>query len=403
MRLRTKLYLSFTIIAALVPLLGALVVWQSRSISHRADSLVDRSFPEQQQAVELQRIQSQQYSAALSYLSDGRPEDRQRYQELTVRFNDELASLQAVELSTSRRDRIRDIEARRSGFLANGNQLIAARERRDVESAATRASYEAMVQDLSTIQRRFVPAGQATSDVSVVSAGVRSQFNDPLAGTEGMLNHLAREMAQATAYTMARGQGAQPPDSSGAQFSHWAGIAYNSGSAEDRAAITRVQDRFRTFETGVRAMKAASDGATSARTAVIGSDESVHGSLVEYLSSVAGDMAQAERASESAVSGVQLLIVIFSVGGIALGAILAAVLSTSITRPLRRLLATANAISTSTSATDLEGVSIDVDSGDEIGELAAAFRRMLISIRILAKRDAESESSASDLKAAKAS
>ena len=70
--------------------------------------------------------------------------------------------------------------------------------------------------------------------------------------------------------------------------------------------------------------------------------------------------------------------------GVFVLAIVSFVFATSLTRPLKKLQLAADQVSRG----DM-GVNVDVNSKDEIGDLAQSFQRMIVSIRILSEQDEE--------------
>jgi len=78
----------------------------------------------------------------------------------------------------------------------------------------------------------------------------------------------------------------------------------------------------------------------------------------------------------------KLLILLMALGGFVVAGVLGAWFAETITRPVVRLRDMADRVSKG----DLNDTEIDIERNDEIGELAAAFRRMVASLRFTLRR-----------------
>jgi methyl-accepting chemotaxis protein len=225
-------------------------------------------------------------------------------------------------------------------------------------------------------------------DASTIPVSLRNQVNDLLLGTEGMLHMVALQFALATGYTVAPDDSVrQQFDNAGNIFQNWMSIATAAGGPEDKVILQRVQGRFGEFESSARAMMAAADLSVKSRASFTEAAGAVNTSLGEYLASVNADVTQARESSASAVDGAQTIIIALSLLGFVVAGGLGFWFAGTITRPILHLRNVADRVSTGT----MENVAVNINSRDEIGDLADSFRRMVASIRFLMTREDDEE------------
>ena len=108
--------------------------------------------------------------------------------------------------------------------------------------------------------------------------------------------------------------------------------------------------------------------------------------LDDFQSEVDKSMEATLEEAEHIQTRILFLMTGFTIAAVILGVLLAWWLTLSVTRPVRRLAEAAEKVSMG----DLD-VEISVDSQDEIGDLAAAFKRMVTAVRFFAAEDQPEE------------
>jgi HAMP domain-containing protein len=381
MSIRVKLVGYFLIMALLVPVLGFTALNRVRSINSNVQNLSDNAIPRLRTVDDMQKVQRDQQNAALAYIASGKVEDRQAYLDLGQKFDQQLGELTKSDSSDSGKELVKNITEQRTKFNSAGAQLVTARTTRDRNFENLRTKDNEMVQELAKIRLRFVSSGNTNpQDVSSVPTTLRNQVNDLLLGTEGMLHMVALQFALATGYTVAPDETVRAQfDTAGGTFGSWMNIAMGAGGSEDRAILQRVQTNFSAFESSARAMMAAADLSVKSRVTFTEAADSVNGSLGQYSAAVTQDVAEARENSSSAVSSAQSIIIGLSIAGFLLAGALGFWFAGTITRPIMHLRNVADRVSTG----DMDNVEVNVNSKDEIGDLADSFRRMVASIRFL--------------------
>lgn len=388
MRLRTKLIAYFVVIALLVPIVGAAAVNRIRTINSSVQELSDKAVPRLRAAERLGEIQRAQEVAALSFQTTGRDEDRQRYLQLSEQFDAELARLKELDQTDRGKELLQNIAAERARFTNAGTQLITARQTVDRNIANLRAKDEEMVQQLNKIRARFASGGSG-SDIGNIPVSLRNQVNDLLLGTEGMLHQVAVQFQIASSYVLAPNEDLkQQFDTASALFASSFNVANTAGGPEDRAILVGVQSSFRQFETSARAMMSAADITKRAREVFPEASAKIGGLLTSYIDWQSERVTGARNASASALSGANQLLIAMTVLAFVMAAGLGLVFARAITQPIAHLRDVADRVSTG----DLENVEINVESQDEIGDLATSFRRMVASIKFLMMHGADEES-----------
>ncbi|MER3419849.1 MAG: hypothetical protein C4290_04665 [Chloroflexota bacterium] len=388
MRLRTKLIAYFVVIALLVPVVGMAAVNRIRTINGSVQELSDKAVPRLRAAERLGEIQRAQEVAALSFQATGRDEDRQRYLALSEQFDAELARLKELDQTDRGKELLQNISSERARFINAGTQLITARQTVDRNIANLRAKNDEMVQQLNKIRARFASSGSG-SDLGTIPVSLRNQVNDLLLGTEGMLHQVAVQFQIASGYVLSPNDDLkQQFETASSLFASSLNIANTAGGPEDRAILVGVQSSFRQFETSARAMMSAADITKRAREVFPEASGKIGGLLTSYIDWQSQQVTNARNASASTLSGAMQLLVAMTVLAFAMAAGLGLIFARAITQPIAHLRDIADRVSTG----DLENVDITVESEDEIGDLAASFRRMVASIKFLMMRGAEEKS-----------
>jgi HAMP domain-containing protein len=388
MRLRTKLIAYFVVIALLVPIVGLAAVNRIRTINSSVQELSDKAVPRLRAAERLGEIQHAQEVAALSFQATGRDEDRQRYLDLSEQFDAELARLKELDQTERGKELLQNISGERARFTNAGTQLITARQTVDRNIANLRTKDDEMVQQLNKIRARFASSGSG-SDLGTIPVSLRNQVNDLLLGTEGMLHQVAVQFQIASGYVLSPNDDLkQQFETASSLFASSLNIANTAGGPEDRAILVGVQSSFRQFETSARAMMSAADITKRAREVFPEASGKIGGLLTSYIDWQSQQVTNARNDSASTLSSATQLLIAMTVLAFAMAAGLGLIFARAITRPIAHLRDVADRVSTG----DLENVDITVESEDEIGDLAASFRRMVASIKFLMMRGAEGES-----------
>ena len=389
MRIRTKLVMYFAIVALLAPILGLAALNRIGAINNSVTNLTDHAIPLSNQAREMEKLLLDQQNAAISYAASGRPEERQRYLDAELQFDEALAGLTRSDTSDRGQELSKSVTDERTKLKAAGAQLAAARNTQDRNRENLRAKREEMVQELGQIRRRFIPSAQNQLDGSTVPTPLRNQVNDLLLGTEGMQRVVAQEFALATSYTITPDNATRDQfETLGSAFNNWLQLAFNAGGPDDRAILTRVQTKFfKEFEPAARSMTVASEHSSRARGVFGESSASMSAALNQIVEAEEAKMASARSDAESTASSTGTLMIILTVIAFAVAGALGIFFAGSITRPLVHLRDAADRVSRG----DVDGVEIDVNTKDEVGDLAGAFRRMVASVRFLMASNADDE------------
>jgi len=386
MSIRTKLVGGFLAVALLVALLGGIAISRVNSINDDVATLTEAAIPTTMRVQELDQIQRQQQIAVLAYQASGRPEDRQQFTDLAQRFDAGLAELKSSVASSGDRaaaGRVKVVEDQRTAFDAAASQVFGTRARVDRNLGEMRTKNAEIVRELASVRARYIPsgAGGANTDAASVPVQVRNQINDLLLGTEGMLRVVGEELALASGITITPSPEArQQFEGAGAIFNNWLQLAYFAGGPDDRAILTRVQDKFyKEFEPSARSMIVAAEFSTRARGVFSESSDNVSGALDAMVAAEDERMASARANASSTASSTTRVMQVLTLIAVVVAGVFGVVVGNSIIRPITRLRDAVNRISRG----ELENVEIDVTSKDEVGDLANAFRRMVASVRFL--------------------
>ena len=398
MKIRTKLIAYFLVIVVLVPVIGGIAMQRLQGIDGSLSELNDNAVPRLQKAQALQRIQREQQSAALNYMLTGNKDQRQAYLEAIPKFDTELAAFES-DTSAEGKQALTEIQTQRRTFTQQGAQLVQSRNTIDTQIASLNQNHGEIVRQLNSIRGRFAPQGGSSSapqggDVGQIPVGLRNQVNDLLLGTEQMLHMVALEFSVAANYVVMPNEETkkQLPVASEI-FASGFTIANNAGGPEDKAILVNVQTAYNAFETSVRAIFAAADTSARARVLFSESSEKVAGTLAGYVDLQTKGLTAAREQSHNTVSTSRMLIISITVIGVLLSAGLGFVFARNITLPLVHLRDIADRVSTG----NLDNVEVDINSQDEIGDLADAFRRMITSVKFLMMAGQDDEDDSDDI------
>lgn len=383
MHIRTKLVLAFSAMAVFVPLVGGFALRGMRSIDGEQERLSRDAIPVLLAVQELKGLQQEQQRAVLTYEVTGNDADRQQYTTAAATFDERMAALAARPTGTgapitAAADRL---ATERSRFSAAAAQLVGARTAADRTFAEMQVKQIDIKEELNTIRARFTPAaGGPAAEPVVITPALRNQINDLLLANEGMLHMASLEFALITTYLAAPSDDLRRQfDAAGTTFQNWLALANRAGGPEDKVILGRVQTRFGEFESSARATLRATDFAARSRTTFTNASAGIVGVLDEVGAHVAGN-ADAARASAAGTAGhaANLMLLITALACL-LAAVLGFGLAQAITRPVVALRNVADRVSTG----NLDDVEVDVDTPDEVGDLARALRRMVASVRFL--------------------
>ena len=394
MSIRTKLIGAFLLVALLVPILGGVAVSRVRSIDSDVDNLSRDAIPTLLKVKELNELQREQQAAVLAYLTSGKKEDRQRYLELSQKFEEQLAGLTAS-LTEGQAGSARSAELaqqvadERTKFGAAAGQMLGSRATVERNLTDLRTKNQEIVEELTSIRRRFASGSAGTENPAGIPQSLRYQVNDLLLGTEGMLKVVGLEFALATGYTITPDDAArQQFESSGAAFNNWLQLANAAGGPDDRAILSRVQNKFfKEFEPSARSMMLAADFATKARTVFAEASTGITQLLNRMVEQESVKMTAARGNAEATANSTGGLMVVITLIAFVVAGALGLWFAGTITRPLVHLRNVADRISRG----EVDNVDISVGTRDEIADLAVAFRRMLVSVRFLMARSTEDD------------
>lgn len=381
MSIRTKLLGAFLLVAALVPIVGIMVI--------RVSDVDDTSATEGSGAattavlMDLAESQRAQQADVLMYLTGGAVDVRQEYIDRSLPFQGTLSNVSGSIGGDGVEQTVEQIAANRARFGTSAEQILDARASMDRNLGELRVAQREIVQELNTIRGRYTGSG---TDLANLPAGQRAQVSDLLRGIAGMLQAVDLHLALATAYTLQQQETTrQQLDAAGTAFNTWLRLANASAGADDRPILGRAESTFTgRLQPGAQALLGAADVAAQARPALAESSDNVIADLNVLSDQAAGAAVATEGSglgSRGRITLAGTLLAFLLAGGLSLW------FANSITRPIRQLRDAAERISTG----NLEHVEIDVNTKDEVGDLANAFRRMITSIRFLMLDKAERE------------
>ena len=387
MKLRVKLIGAMLLVALMVPVLGGIAISRVSQINDDVDTL-GTEMPRLIDVKDLERLQREQQQAVLAYVSQGNPQELTRFQDLSAEFDRLFTGLK--DSGSQDQKAMERIAQGRATFLDVAGQLLGSRASLDRALTDLGTRNTEISDELASVRNRYVPTtSNAPVDPSAIPPTLRVQINDLLVGQEGMLHIVSLQAQLATSYALRPDDAAKQMFQKVAPtFTAWFNIANAAGGSDDRAILARVQNRYvNQFEPSGKAIMQATDFANNARSSFNQASTSI---TDELNTIVAGQLAQVTRSQENAKSiagdatGLMLFVTLaaFIVAG-AVGLILA----NAIVGPIVRLRDVADRVSRG----EMDDVAIDVRAGDEIGDLAGAFRRMVASVRFLMAGDLMAE------------
>ncbi|MFN8556693.1 MAG: HAMP domain-containing protein [Dehalococcoidia bacterium] len=394
LRIRTKLVMCFLVVAALVPMLGTAALTRLNAVNDDVKRLTDDAIPRGDLVEQLRSTQYQQQAAIHSFFSGGNPVDKERFAEQGQHFDATLSELGKRDTSARGEQLAQQVTEQRKKFNFAARQIVRARETKDRNQTNLNAKQGEMVQQLNKIRGRFAPsAGSGAVDASSISTNVRYQVNDLLLSTEGMLHMVNRSLALVADYAAAPNEQVKRDyEQSRTQFNNWLQNGMNAGGPEDRAILRDVQAKYTEFEASARSTMNAADFNVTARVDFDDAATAVNASIASYAGTIAADVATQRSTSASAVADARGIIIFFAAAAFGIAGMLGFFFATMVTGPIMMLRDVANRVSTG----DLDNVDIEVESKDEIGDLADAFRRMVASVRFLMTRDADADAADDD-------
>jgi HAMP domain-containing protein len=384
MKIRTKLVGGFLLVALLVPVLGGIAVRQVTSINDDVQTLSQGAIPTLLAVHELERLQEDQQVAALTYFASGREPDRLRYAELAQEFDRRLAALTEQGGRAGRSRAIGDLAAQlvdeHARFTAAAEQILDSRGTVDGGLVELRRWSDTISVELSYIFQRFAAANRRPSDAVAVPEAARRENSELIAGAEGMLRVIGLAYAQAAAYAIGQTPSLKVQfEEDIGSFNEWLAVARNAGNTNDRAILARVETEFQQFEAAARAMLRAADFAAQSRGVFAEASGSIIGLLDQMAAQASANTDAARTSAESTSANAARLMGLLTLIAFGLAGALGVWLSGTLTRPITHLRDVAERVSQG----DFEDVEISVETQDEVGDLARAFRRMVASLRIL--------------------
>lgn len=387
MRLRTKLIGFALAVALLAPVIGVFAYLRLDSVGGRLRTLSEDYVPDALEVTKMNELQTDEQLALVSYVATGSAEAKQQYETSGLIFDAELSQLRmrAVKAgyTAELRDLVNQLSKEREQFKASGGEIIKVRETYDKSLETMGARYGELSEELNQIRRRFIPGSGGAGDSAGIPQSLRFQVNDLLLGVEGMQNVAAVQSALASTYALKPdAELKRSYEANAARLPNWYQIAFNAGGPDDRPILTRVQRRAGEFDTAARAMLAATDQFSASRASLAQSAAATKIALDRVGAYELLAVENGHHVTDSEVRGSKTWILVLSAAGLLLAGVLGAWFAESITRPVVRLRDLADRVSKG----DLSNTEIDIKQNDEIGELAAAFRRMVASLRFTMRR-----------------
>lgn len=390
MSLRFKLIGAMVLVAMIVPVAGGVALHRLVAVDGQV-SVIGDELPLIDGVDNLERAQREQEAAVRDYLSSGDREALLRFQESSRAFDAALAELQATAPSTEAgpfAEYSAQIVAEHAEFQRAAGGAIASRDSIDQRLTGLRADAAEIDRELTSLRQRYVPwATSDPVDPASLSDTVRTQVNDLLLGSEGMLRVIGLQFALATGYALA------PDPTSRQQFDaatpvlrRWFDVASAAGGSEDRAILSRVLNRYlNAFEPGGRAMMQTADDAERSGEAMRASSTAITTLLGEDARGRTARVAAANEDAASIADGAVRLLTAVTLVAFVVAVVLGVWLANRIVGPLIRLRAAADRASRG----DVANVEVATDRNDEVGDLARAIRRLLVSINVLIAKEQE--------------
>jgi HAMP domain-containing protein len=327
----------------------------------------------------------------LAYSVTGTAGERRRYEELLTQFDQQFTDLKDVVGRDSKADVARSddlmarIEQDRARFAAASEQLLNARVATADGVESLRQMAEEMVLELTVLRNRYQPNSSSGDFTSAsgqpVSLALRNQISQLLFGMEGMMSIVAWESAISSGYAItANPQLLDRFEFAAAQWQNFLQTAKANAGTDDQAILQRVETKFaNNFEPTARKLIATTDESIRTRASFTEASASISRNFDELITVQTDRLDLAQHDAKSVSSTTRNLMLVLTLAAFAAAGAAGLWFSEKITRPIRQLRDVANQVSTG----QLNDVPIAADPKDEVGELAGAFRRMLVSIRIL--------------------
>jgi HAMP domain-containing protein len=389
MGLRTKLIGFALAMALLAPVVGMFAYVRLGTVGGHLRHLSEDYVPDALEVAKMNEIQTDEQLALVSYVATGAADARQQYETTGLIFDSELSQLRrrsvSAGYSSELRDLITQLSTERQQFQAAGAEIVTVRDTydRSLETMGTR--YGELTEELNQIRRRFAPSSQGAGDSANIPQSVRFQVNDLLLGTEGMQNVAAVQSALVSTYALKPDPEIRRAyEANASRFPFWYQIAFNAGGPEDRPILVRVQKRAEEFDAAARAMLAATDQFTTSRATLTQSAAAIKVVLDRVGAHELVAVEAGHTTTDRTVRNSKSLILIISIAGFAIAGVFGAWLASTITRPVVQLRDLVDRVSKG----DLSDAEVEIRRDDEIGELAAAFRRMVASLRFAQRRSA---------------
>jgi HAMP domain-containing protein len=386
MTIRTKIVGAALMAALLVPVLGGVAVSRVQRIKHDTSTVQDVAVPGALIAKDIDLLQRQQQEAVLSYFAGGTAADRQRYLDLVAAMDQRLADLRTVTSAgpaadgASPTDLVQQITEQRATFDAAANELLAAREQIEQNVENVRVNAEAIVLELTVLRNRFAPAPGAPASSSQ-PAPLRVQVSQLLFGVEGMMSDVGFEAALSSGYAITRDPRLRQrfEDASGA-FKDFLATAKSASGPEDRPTIDRVETKFQSeFEPSARRLMQTADAAATSRATFGSASVAMADRLEAIVTSRSEMLVRAQQDARGAVQSSIRILILVTITAVVVAGAGGVWFAHTITRPIRVLRDEANRISSG----ETSAGAVKLSAADEIGDLARAFHRMLVSIRLL--------------------
>ena len=393
MKLTGKLITFAAVMALLAPLVGLLAYVQMTSVAGNLHSLAEESVPGILDVAEMKLWQVEQYALVLSYAANGNQADRQRFEDLQLLWDAKVAVMRIHVASGHGSDVRTLVEKVGSGheqFVRSATAVFTAREAYDKGYELLTTRDREMTDEFNAITRRFLPApaGAETPSALAVPQGLRAQIGDLLLANEGMRQVIARQTAVAEGYALRADPKARADfDTLNGGFQNWYQLATAAGGPEDRAIIARVQPKHAEYQLAGRGMMDGADAFVKARASLALQVADVQKALNGFSDHEVDGFSEAHHNADQAISNSQYQILGVALLGCVFVGLLGLWFVHRITRPLVQLREMTDRVSRG----ELDDLPLTTVSRDEVGELAAAVRRMATSLRY-ARRKMETTS-----------
>lgn len=383
LRIRSKLLLSFGMVALLVPVLGLVAIARIIAIDGNVEEIGDQLVPTIVDVAALSRNIDRRSMATEAYSASGRPADRTELFQLQEQFAGIAGRVLAFE-DPATTGLIAPLIEQEATFRLVTNRLVIARDVEDRNLQVLRDRLAEISQEAAAIRGRYAPQASNPADATTISLGLRNQISDLLLSTEGMMHSVALQYALAESYVITPSdQTRRQFDSAVTTFNNWLQAANTAGGPEDRTSLARVQTKFVEFELNARSLMTTTDVVTRTQLGFRQQRATIDDFSARLLEKGQADATAETNAADQTVN-TSLYLVLASIAvafGVAGG--LGLWLSHVITTPLVKL----RNIADQASRGEFSDTELGIESSDEIGELAESFHLMMVSIRLLMPED----------------